>query len=117
MEDLHATHQVNEMSQSITADYIDDLYEWSKEAYGPGMRTKGIIDHIKKELAEIEKDPTDLEEWIDVILLALNGAQRLDRGGQAILDMFYYKCAKNRARTWPDWRTHPEDKAIEHVKQ
>src|SRR5690606_4673333 len=28
--------------------------EFSERAFGPGPRTKGVIDHIRKELAEIE---------------------------------------------------------------
>lgn len=95
--------------------FVNDLYAWSKVAYGPGKRTKGILDHIRKELNEIEDDPDDLEEWIDVILLALNGAQRLDVGGKAIIEMLYTKIEKNARRTWPDWRTADPDKAIEHV--
>lgn len=104
------------LSNAVDSEMIDRLYAWSLEAYGPGMRTKGILDHIRKELKEIEDDPEDMEEWIDVILLALNGAQRLNKGGQAILDQLFKKIVKNEFREWPDWRTHDPDKAIEHVK-
>jgi len=41
-----------------------------------GTRTKGVIDHLRKELDEVEKEPTDLLEWIDLVLLALDGAWR-----------------------------------------
>lgn len=49
---------------------------WSHETFGPGKRTKGLSDHIRKELAEIAENPESLEEWVDVILLALDGAWR-----------------------------------------
>ena len=103
-------------NKKFTAKFIDELYEWSKQAYGPGMRTEGICKHIEKELAEVRKDPTDPEEWVDIILLALNGIQRLDIGGEKILDWFFMKVDKNVARKWPDWRTMDENVPIEHKK-
>jgi len=30
--------------------------------------------------------------------------------------MIAEKQTRNEARTWPDWRTAPKDRAIEHVK-
>lgn len=50
--------------------------EWSEKTFGPGMRTEGITAHIRKELLEIEEDPNSLEEWIDVMILAFDGAWR-----------------------------------------
>ncbi|MCZ7655551.1 MAG: DUF550 domain-containing protein [Rhodocyclaceae bacterium] len=43
--------------------------EFSARTSGPGARTAGVLDHIRKELAEIEAKPADLTEWIDVVLL------------------------------------------------
>lgn len=111
---LESHHHDSLSSRFIDGEFIDKLYAWSLEAYGPGQRTAGILDHIRKELYEIEKDPQDLEEWIDVILLALNGAQRLNVGGEAILEAFYKKCIKNVKRTWPEWKDLDPNKAIEH---
>src|SRR3990172_1988827 len=42
---------------------------FSLNTFGPGDRAAGISDHIRKELTEIEAEPTDLKEWVDVILL------------------------------------------------
>lgn len=49
---------------------------FSQRTFGPGARAQGVVDHIRKELCEIEADPTDLTEWVDVVLLALDGAWR-----------------------------------------
>ena len=50
---------------------------FSSEAFGPGPRTAGIVDHIRKELAEIRAvEGKDLMEWIDVVILACDGAMR-----------------------------------------
>ena len=90
--------------------------EWSERTFGPGARTAGVVDHIRKELREIEADPADVSEWIDVAILALDGAWRAGFQPQQIIDALVAKQAKNEARQWPDWRTAPADKAIEHVK-
>lgn len=90
--------------------------EFSERTFGPGARTKGVLDHIRKELNEIEADPTDISEWIDVVLLALDGAWRHGFTPEQIADALAAKQAKNEARTWPDWRTADPTKAIEHVR-
>lgn len=87
---------------------------WSTKTFGPGNRTKGVIDHIRKELVEIENNPTDLSEWIDVVILAIDGAWRSGHTVQEIIDAWYAKQAKNESRVWPNWRTMNEDVAIEH---
>lgn len=74
------------------------------------------MDHIRKELLEIEAEPEDLSEWCDIIILGFDGAYRAGHEPQAIIDAIKAKQAKNEARTWPDWRTAPGDKAIEHVR-
>lgn len=53
--------------------------KWSSETFGLGRRNKGIVEHIRKELREVEQKPYDLEEWIDVAILALDGAWRCVR--------------------------------------
>lgn len=98
----------------IDADHLAHQREWSRETFGPGSRTLGVLDHIRKELAEIEADPTDLAEWVDVIILAFDGAWRAGWEPQQIIDAIKAKQARNEARTWPDWRTADPDKAIEH---
>jgi hypothetical protein len=58
-------------------DLIRHLYrqkDFSERTFGPGERAEGIIDHIGMELKEVLKSPRDLEEWIDIVLLALDGA-------------------------------------------
>ncbi len=88
--------------------------DFSERTFGPGTRSAGIVDHIRKELREIEAAPEDLAEWIDVVILALDGAWRSGADPQQIIDALVAKQAKNESRVWPDWRTMPADQAIEH---
>lgn len=89
---------------------------FSEKTFGPGTRTKGVCDHIRKELTEIEADPTDLMEWIDIILLGMDGAWRSGASPEEIAAALDAKLTRNESRTWPDWRTADPDKAIEHVR-
>ena len=90
--------------------------KFSFNTFGPGERTEGILDHIRKELKEIEEAPADLEEWIDVVMLALDGAWRAGYTPLEIANALANKQKKNEARNWPDWRTAEPGKAIEHVR-
>ena len=94
--------------------YYERQIEWSRETFGPALRTKGVIDHIRKELGEIEQKPHDLSEWVDVVILAMDGFWRHGGNAADLLPALLAKQKKNMARTWPDWRTMSEDRAIEH---
>ena len=95
-------------------EYLVRQRNFSIGAFGPGLRTKGLIDHIKKELVEIEEAPTDLKEWIDVVTLALDGAWRAGHSPEAIMLQLDATLERNIRRSWPDWRKSDPNKAIEH---
>lgn len=90
--------------------------DFSARTFGPGARTRGVLDHIRKELAEIERAPDSLDEWIDIVLLAFDGAWRAGHEPAAIARALIDTQARNEARLWPDWREADPDKAIEHVR-
>jgi hypothetical protein len=90
--------------------------EFSDRTFGPGERAAGVLDHIRKELREIEVDPRDLSEWIDVAILAFDGAGRAGYSPEEIAAALVSKQCRNERRTWPDWRTADLNKAIEHVR-
>lgn len=99
--------------------YLEDQLAFSLKTYGPGRKTKSIINHIKREFIEIEGDPTSLEEWIDVAMLALDGAMRCAGPAstpELVCLFLRAKLEKNKLRQWPDWRTLPDDAPIEHIR-
>jgi hypothetical protein len=96
--------------------YLNRLYSWGQNVFGPASRTLGVLDHIRKELVEIEKAPDDLEEWIDVMTLAFSGAMRRGFTPWQIIKMLLFKMEKNENRQWPDWRLADPGKAVEHVR-
>ena len=102
---------------------------WSHATFGPGERTNGVIDHIRKELVEVEDANGEAAEWVDVVILALDGLTRRlafcgVAGGrrdpaevaETACKMIVGKQTRNEGRDWPDWRGQSIDKAIEHVR-
>lgn len=100
-------------------DHIEQQMKWSAETFGPSevRGPLGPLDHIKKEVGEVEADPHDLEEWIDVIILGIDGAWRSGHSPQEIADMLADKFRRNRSRNWPDWRGSDPTVAIEHIRE
>lgn len=106
---------------------------FSHATFGPGTRTDGVIDHIRKELEEVAASSGSAHEWVDVVILGLDGLTRELAFGQSIAagtyinarklptsvaeqacDLILDKQARNEGRTWPDWRNVDAGKAIEH---
>jgi hypothetical protein len=110
---------------SMPVDHIFDLIQhlkeqqqWSLNTFGPpNNNTAGIIDHIKKELVEVADKPEDVFEWIDIVILAFDGALRNGWSPKEIADALKTKHEINEARKWPDWRTVEKGKAICHIKE
>lgn len=100
----------------IDAEHLARQRAFSYRTFGPTLRVRGLLNHIRSELIEIEADPYDLSEYVDVVILALDGAWRAGHQPQQIIDAIITKQAVNEARTWPDWRTYSPDQAIEHVR-
>lgn len=83
------------------ADYIKRQIEWSRKTFGPTPRTIGITSHIRCELVEIEMEPDSVEEWVDVVILALDGAWRCGHTPEQIVAALEAKQAKNFKRHYP----------------
>lgn len=98
--------------------HLERQRRFSERAFGPGERVAGVLDHMGKELQEValacaKGEPT-LPEWIDLVILALDGAWRSGASPRQIIAAMVAKQDKNESRSWPNWRTADPDKAIEH---
>lgn len=97
--------------------HIERQKAFSERTFGPGERDEGLIEHIKKELDEIRNRPGDVMEWVDVIILAIDGAWRNGYSPIEICDALAQKQIINEQRKWPDWKTAEPGKAIEHIRR
>lgn len=100
--------------------------QWSRATFGEGRKVEGICDHVEKELTEIRWKPTDLEEWIDLMTLAMDGATRCaaennpgmlnSQVALLVQNEFERKHMKNVNRDWPAIEDQVQGKAVEHVR-
>lgn len=104
-------------SGSDLEEYIARHREWSYKTFGPGSRAEGLLKHIRKELLEIEADPGDLMEWVDVMILAIDGAWRAGFSPFEVAEALKRKQEVNFRRKWPDWRKAKDGEPIEHEKE
>lgn len=102
-------------SPAIDVAHLERQRQWSRATFGPSPRTLGVIEHIKEELEEIEAAPFDVEEWADVLILAFDGAWRAGHEPADIIAAVKAKQARNKNRTWPDWRHESTDHKIKAV--
>lgn len=106
------------MRYDLTWRDIKEQREWSDRTFGPGTRLRGVLNHIRKELAEVEEScGKDITEWVDIMVLAVDGATRSGHKPEDLLNAYAEKMAENYAREWPDWRDFSEDEPIEHVRR
>jgi len=117
--------------------HLTRQFVFSRATFGPKPRTQGVIQHIKKELKEVEEcyaqgyDETIAHseaslEWVDVVILGLDGlmrsisAEHPDMTADQVADLAAWRIRRkqgtNEMRDWPDWRHMPEDAAIEHTR-
>lgn len=96
---------------------LNEFRKWNLKTFGPGNRTSGTIDHIKRELIEIEENPFDIYEWFDIIMLSINGAIRHGHSSQDIINAFHKKFEINKNRKWKNFEDVPEGEAITHIKE
>lgn len=101
---------------------------FSRATWGPGKRQRGIVEHLRKELIELEESGGAPEEWADIVLLALDGLLRSnafnnpdrpltsDGSAKAALQDILFKQSKNELRVWPNWREASQNEAIEHKR-
>lgn len=86
---------------NTVGEFLETQIPWSIETFGEGIRTEGICRHIESELVEIRENPHDLEEWIDVIILAFDGAWRTGHDVGEIVQMLFGKQFRNiHEREW-----------------
>lgn len=99
---LTAFQEERERIQAASIEaYLIRQWEWSRRTFGDDYRMEQITAHIRKELAEVEANPGDRVEWIDIALLALDGYNRCAAGtAETLMPDMQAKQDRNFARVW-----------------
>ena len=96
--------------------HLERQQEWSLKTFGTGPRSLGIIEHIREELDELLEDTEELLEWVDIIILAADGAMREGYSPQQVADTILMKQDINEKRDWPDHKEFSPDEPINHIR-
>jgi hypothetical protein len=100
-----------EAPQDDLASYVKDHRAWSEQTF-IGTTAVGITKHIEKECIEVRAKPDDLEEWIDMIILSIDGYWRHGGVPEELLPRLRAKQRKNMSRKWVS--TGNPDEPVEH---
>lgn len=84
------------------------------ETFGTSARTIGIIKHIESELKEVEADPFDLKEWIDIIILGLDGYWRHGGTSERLMELLVKQQDRNMKRKY---KKTPDNEPSFHLQQ
>lgn len=101
----HATQ-----TPALTLDgIIREVNDWQAVTF-PRATPASVVEHLRREVAELVNDPTDTSELADVIFLAVGLAYELDVDLAAVVAR---KLAVNRARVW----SPPDEMGVcEHIR-
>ena len=94
-------------------EFIERKMVWSFNTFGD-QKVCGVIDHIRDELLEVEENPADIEEWVDVLLLTIDGVVRAGFSADDIINELERKHKVNMSRRWEG--IEKGTSAIKHVK-
>lgn len=110
------------MKKAIVFDLVELINRqraWSYRTFGGGASTERIRNHLEKEARDMAESTTaqgELREAVDMVLLLLDLMWRLGYEPEEIACSIAAKQEINEGRQWPNWRTAPKYKAIEHVR-
>jgi hypothetical protein len=112
--DYLASRGVTDIRHRSSVTTLDGLFrdvnEWQAATF-PRATPASVVEHLRREVAELVADPTDTSELADVVFLAIGLAYELDVDLKQIVAE---KLAVNRARTWGE----PDDHGVvEHVRE
>lgn len=73
------SYTFNHLRKESFLDYLIRHKEWGFHTFGSpddGRNSLGPLDHLKKEIVEIESGDDDIMEWIDLAILSFDGLLR-----------------------------------------
>jgi hypothetical protein len=94
--------------------YLEVQKTWSETVFGEGPRVEGVCKHIEKELKEVRANPTDVVEWVDIAILALDGAWR---AGYTPHEVCSAMCKKQLINLKRKWHKTDGNEPAEHIKE
>lgn len=76
------------------------LRDWSVGTFGADRSLEYNCRHIESELVEVRADPRDPVEWMDIAILAFDGAMRAGHTPEDVARVFVDKLKVIQGRTY-----------------
>ena len=92
---------------------MENWAKWSDSVWGENRPPNGTVNHLVEEAAELAENPTDIMEYVDVIMLAVDGLRQAGFDFAEFTDAAIKKLAINKAR---EWGPVDENGVSRHVK-
>ena len=67
----------------------------------PNQTLAAKLEHLRREVVELQASPTDLSEWADVLILFLGSANKAGLAATELIAIAHEKMAINEKRQWP----------------
>lgn len=91
----------------------DELADWQEKNF-PKATQRSMIAHLRRELKELEKDPSDAMELADCFILLLGIARKGNYSAHAFIENGLTKLEICKARKWGQPDKHG---VYEHVRE
>ncbi len=92
----------------------DSITEWADSIFGKDRKPEYILQHLKKEIEELIKEPSRLEEYADVGILWLNSAAK---AGHNVDDLYFSMVGKMMVNKSRKWGKPDENGVVEHLRE
>lgn len=89
-----------------------EIARWSDRTFGYNRHPNGCIAHLQEEVAELKKEPGDLMEYADCLMLLLDAARQAGYTPEHLVNATWAKLDINRQRKWGEVN---EEGYIKHI--
>lgn len=85
---------------------LQEQRQFSVATFGPEPRLAGVLDHLEKELAEVQEATGDVMEWADCFLLCIDGSIRAGGDPSNIVAYMAHRVDLYEAKHQGVWSFH-----------
>jgi len=97
-------------------DLVNRQRTWSTTQFGESVDLPRILNHITEATGDVEKEPARLHNWIDIVLLAMDGAWRAGHSPKEVVQAIQDVQVRNIMRDWQNPGDLPIGEPIKHIR-
>jgi hypothetical protein len=90
-----------------------EIGEWSDSVFGKRKDVTSLLNHLKEEIGELQKEPDDLMEYADCLMLLIDSARIR---GFSVTELYCAMVRKLEINKTREWEPEDENGIIRHKK-